>query len=96
MFANSGDPPSLRSALVGSRDDPVLEHARMQLLGASPGEQTLELVHPVRELDSPDEALAEFSGVNVHVGPAIDDRKRLRSCGRGAKCSFTWTVVVAA
>jgi hypothetical protein len=35
--------------------------------------------HPVRELDSPDEALAEVGGVNVHVGSAIDgrDRKRL-------------------
>ncbi|PRP91106.1 hypothetical protein ENSA5_58430 [Enhygromyxa salina] len=30
-----------------------------QLQGASPGEQTRKLVHPVRELFSPDEALAE-------------------------------------
>jgi hypothetical protein len=50
-----------------------------QLLGASPGEQTRKLVHPVHELNSPDEALAEVGGVNVHVGSAIDgrDRKRL-------------------
>jgi len=55
-----------------------------QLLGASPGEQTRKLVHPVRALDSPDEALADEHGrrpraVNIHVGPAIDgrDRKRL-------------------
>jgi hypothetical protein len=50
-----------------------------QLLAASPGEQTRKLVHPVRELDSPDEALAEVGGVNIHVGPVIDgrDRKRL-------------------
>ncbi len=50
-----------------------------QLLGSSPGAQTLELVHPVRERRSPDEALAEVGGVNVHVGSAIDgsDRQRL-------------------
>ncbi|MFO7565572.1 MAG: transposase [Enhygromyxa sp.] len=50
-----------------------------QLLGASPGEQARKLVHPVREADSPDEALADFGGVNIHVGPVIDgrDRKRL-------------------
>ncbi|WP_181197423.1 transposase [Enhygromyxa salina] len=50
-----------------------------QLLGASPGEQTRKLVDPVCELDSPDEALADCGGVNIHVGPVIDgrDRKRL-------------------
>jgi hypothetical protein len=29
-----------------------------------------KLVHSLRELDSPDEALAEFGGVVIHVDPA--------------------------
>lgn len=64
--------PALASCYSASVSD-------RQLLGAAPGEQTRKLVHPVRELSSPDEALAEVGGVNVHVGPVIDgrDRKRL-------------------
>lgn len=37
-----------------------------------PASKTRKLVHSVRELDSPDEALAESGGANVHVGPAIE------------------------
>jgi hypothetical protein len=67
MMPSTSSPTS--SVVLGDR----------QLLGASPGEQTRKLVHPVRELDSPDEALAEVGGINVQVGLAIDgrDRKRL-------------------
>lgn len=63
--------PALASGYGASAGD-------RQLPGASPGEQTRKLVHPVRELASPDEALAEVGGVNVHVGPAIDGRDRER------------------
>jgi hypothetical protein len=49
-----------------------------QLLGAAPGAQTRKLGARVREFNSPDEALAEVGGINVHVGPAIDGRNRKR------------------
>ena len=64
--------PALASCYGASLSD-------RQLLGTSPGARTRKLVHPVRELRSSDEALAEVGGVNVHVGLAIDgnDRKRL-------------------
>ena len=70
VFAD--EQPALASCYGASLSD-------RQLLGASPGAQTRKLVHPVRELRSPDEALAEVGGVNVHVGSAIDanDRQRL-------------------
>jgi hypothetical protein len=41
--------------------------ADVQLLGASPGQKTHKLVHPVRVVPSPTEALAEVGGVNVHA-----------------------------
>jgi hypothetical protein len=41
--------------------------ADVQLLGASPGQKTSKLVHPVRVVPSPTEALAEVGGVNVHA-----------------------------
>jgi hypothetical protein len=70
--ALADEQPALASCYDASVSD-------RQLLGPSPGQQTRKLVHPLRELRSPDEALAEVGGVNVHVGPAIDgrDRKRL-------------------
>ena len=70
VFAD--EQPALASCYGASLSD-------RQLLGASPGAQTRKLVHPVRELRSSDEALAEVGGVNVHVGSAIDrhDRQRL-------------------
>jgi hypothetical protein len=62
-----------------------------QLLGAVPGERTRKLVHPVREVASPDEALADVGGVNVHLGAASDgrDRRRLErrtGTARGRRC----------
>ena len=62
VFAD--EQPALASCYGASLSD-------RQLLGASPGAQTRKLVHPVRELRSSDEALAEAGGVNVHVGSAI-------------------------
>ena len=56
VFAD--EQPALASCYGASLSD-------RQLLGASPGAQTRKLVHPVRELRSPDEALAEVGGVNV-------------------------------
>ncbi|PRP94047.1 putative transposase [Enhygromyxa salina] len=53
--------PALASCYSASLSD-------RQLLGAAPGERTRKLVHPVRELSSADEGLAEVGGVNVHVG----------------------------
>ncbi|KIG16812.1 Transposon-like protein [Enhygromyxa salina] len=40
-------------------------------LGDAPGQQTRKLVHPVRRLAKPNEALAEVGGVNVHAGAAV-------------------------
>jgi hypothetical protein len=65
------DQPALAACYGASAGD-------RQLLGAEPGQRTRKLVHPVRELASPDEALADVGGVNVHAGPAIDGRDRRR------------------
>jgi len=58
--------------------------ADVQLLGAAPGQKTTKLVHPVRVVPSPTEALAEVGGVNVHAKVVIDgrDRKRLEGLCR--------------
>ena len=50
----------------------------MQLLGASPGQKTAKLVHPVRLVSSQTEPLAEVGGVNVHAKVVIDGRDRRR------------------
>jgi hypothetical protein len=52
--------------------------ADRQLLGDAPGQQTRKLVHPVREVAKPNEALAEVGGVNVHAGAAVPSRDRQR------------------
>jgi hypothetical protein len=60
----------------------------VQLQGAAPGQKTDKLVHPVRLVPSPTEALAEVSGVNIHAKVVIDgrDRRRLeRLCGDVAR-----------
>ncbi|KIG16979.1 hypothetical protein DB30_03963 [Enhygromyxa salina] len=49
-----------------------------QLLGASPGQRTRKLVHPVCEVPAPGEALADIGGVNVHAGQAVNGRDRRR------------------
>jgi hypothetical protein len=53
--------------------------ADLQLLGDDAGQRTRKLIHPVRVVPSPTEALAEVGGVNVHAQHVIDgrDRKRL-------------------
>ena len=63
--------PALASCYGASLSD-------RQLLGTEPGERTRKLVHPVRELSSADEGLAEVGGVNVHVGAAVGARDRRR------------------
>jgi len=63
--------PALASCYGASLSD-------RQLLGTAPGERTRKLVHPVRELSSADEGLAEVGGVNVHVGAAVGARDRRR------------------
>jgi hypothetical protein len=65
------DQPALASCYGASVSD-------RQLLGDEPGQRTRKLVHPVREVGSPDEALADVGGVNVHAGAAIDGRDRQR------------------
>jgi hypothetical protein len=65
------DQPALASCYGASVSD-------RQLLGDEPGQRTRKLVHPVREVGSPDEALADVGGVNVHASPAIDGRDRRR------------------
>jgi len=64
--------PVLASCYAASAGD-------VQLLGAAPRDRTSKLVHPVRLVCSPAEALAEVGGVNVHAKVAVDgrDRKRL-------------------
>jgi hypothetical protein len=64
--------PVLASCYAASAGD-------VQLLGAAPGAKTAKLVHPVRIVPSPTEALAEVGGVNVHAKVVVDgrDRKRL-------------------
>ena len=73
--------PALASCYGASLSD-------RQLLGTEPGERTRKLVHPVRELSSADEGLAEVGGVNVHVGAAVGARDRPIAQGRG--CAATW------
>jgi hypothetical protein len=53
--------------------------ADVQLLGDAAGSRTDKLVRPVRLAPSPQRALAEVGGVNVHAQVCIDgrDRKRL-------------------
>ena len=64
--------PVLASCYAASAGD-------VQLLGAAPGAKTAKLVHPVRLVPSPSEALAEVGGVNIHAKVVVDgrDRKRL-------------------
>ena len=67
-----------------AQDQPVLASCYgasvgdRQLLGADPGQRTRKIVHPVRELPPPNEALADVGGVNIHAGAAIDGRDRRR------------------
>ena len=64
--------PGLASCYAASAGD-------MQLLGAAPGQKTAKLVRPVRPVrlvPSPDEALAEVGGVNIHAKVVVDGRDR--------------------
>jgi len=76
--------PGLASCYAASAGD-------MQLLGAAPGQKTAKLVRPVRPVrlvPSPDEALAEVGGVNIHAKVVVDgrDRKHLeRLCRYAAR-----------